>query len=821
MHFSLHSLAEEQPDRTCYFRMHSDHEPVYSPFYSNRKAALEGMEKLVLTLRKAMRNSKLRPKARGNRYTIKLFGNESPAVGLGVNLKDVADAEQTREDWQAAALATSFRVLHYELVAEEESLETLKGLDFTETDTQYVWKETSSSLLYLAQKEKKKLPANAGVQLGVDSGPCAPVFSALQPFVNTGFPLFHGRNKETEEVHALLKNRPLLLLYGAPRVGKTSLLQCGLANRLEEGEEELIVINKQTGIDILEALSQALGKKLGLALADYEGQDPSRLARQLQAQEGKRLFLVFDQLEQVFSAEIYDAERASLFRFVRELTVGEATPFRVILSMREAFLAPMVDYEHELPELLDTRFRLLPLQQGSMINATANLLDVLKLGNKIDTDDPRAFAQKACQRLTNERGEVPADCLQIYLHQLHQGSCQETETGPVPMTPELVDRMGPAPELIDRFYQEKLTALRSQLPGKGAPPNPVLERQIEELEAGRQKCGCGDKKVAAAGAAVVPVPVGGFGWWGWLALAALPFLFFFLWWWFFGAGEQQRSACSLAAEEDTCVAYVNYLCEYGDDDEDACAQDFASILEERNCDLWRDYQSLRQLPTCGTYEDFFNKYRNEGICMDLVQEKLLDWSCPLVRDTVQLTVRDTVVREVPGPGTYGNRLNGRPANPANAPCKQIGPNTLKKVGPLWIMTETISGGPYGWEDALDACAIRGYRLPCIGEIDFLIEKIYRDDPGRAFDMLSGNGECFLVNPGENPGGRIEFWTATEANDAAAWSYYFDMPSRTIGRQSATPKSARLPCLCVEKDTDRSGSGIPPCYQKQVDRVPGK
>jgi hypothetical protein len=88
-------------------------------------------------------------------------------------------------------------------------------------------------------------------------------------------------------------------------------------------------------------------------------------------------------------------------------------------------------------------------------------------------------------------------------------------------------------------------------------------------------------------------------------------------------------------------------------------------------------------------------------------------------------------------------------------------------------------------------------------------------------MLTGTSDCYLVNPAKTPAGRIEFWTATEANDATAWTYIFDIQAQTIDRQSATPKSARLPCLCVQKDPVSEGSGVPPCYQKRIDRRPGK
>jgi len=84
-------------------------------------------------------------------------------------------------------------------------------------------------------------------------------------------------------------------------------------------------------------------------------------------------------------------------------------------------------------------------------------------------------------------------------------------------------------------------------------------------------------------------------------------------------------------------------------------------------------------------------------------------------------------------------------------------------------------------------------------------------------MLTGTGPCNLVNPSAAPTGRVEFWTATEATDGSAWSFYFDTGLKTIGRQSGSPKSARLPCLCVQKDPNSASSSLPACYGKQIDR----
>lgn len=826
MHFSIQSFAADSPEKPCYFSMYSDELLVHSPFYPNHTEALEGMKKLVLRLRLANSAQPIKVRKSGAGYSLTLFDKAKAAVGKStVDFETKEAAERALDNWQAAALATTFRVLHRALTDWPEGLTELTELDFSTTDAGYSWQEKGSSLLHVPHAKSSIQLPNMGLQLGVDEGPCEQVFCGLEPFTNANIALFHGRNREVDEVDAMLRDKPLLLLYGAARVGKTSLLQCGLANRLNQETECMIVVQKGQA-DLLTTLIEKLRSAItptpteDLALVN----DPMVLANRLAQQFTKRIFLVFDQLEQLFDNHILDTERASLFRFIREIVQPKNTPFRVVTVMREEFLAPLVDFENELPQLLHNRFRLRSLNEGSMVNATANLLDILKLGEKIDVDDPRVVSAKICAQLVDENGNVPMHCLQVYLHQLHQKSCQETKEGPVPMTPEVIDRMWPAKPLINTFFARRIEQLKGQLPKENEAPNPLLERQIMELENSRLDCGCEkNQSVTAAAATPLPVPVGILGWASALAIAVLPLGLYFLYGWLF-PGPQSPSACELVKAENNCSAYVNYLCTHGEEEDEECLAEIREILAEQDCDIWRDYQALEQQANCASYQQFYDVYRDRNICMDRIQSRLLEWGCPIVRDTVQLTVHDTVIQLVPtapssGPSKYGTNPVAPPS--LSVPCRQIGNATFKQVGPLWIMTEALNNGNYSWEDALDACTSKGWRLPCIGEIDFLIEKIYRDDPNRAFAMLTGSGDCALVNPADNPSGRIEFWTATEANDATAWSYYFDMPLKTIGRQSSVPKSARMPCLCVEREARKKGSGLPPCYQKSVDRVPGK
>jgi hypothetical protein len=160
-------------------------------------------------------------------------------------------------EWNRAAKATTFPVSFWELAEEVPDLETITDLDLSETDQNYKWQESGSSILHIDKNKLLGFLPAVGVQANLDRNPCESIFNALQPFVSADLPLFHGRKKDVEEVHTLLKNRSVLLLYGAARVGKTSLLQCGLANRLERDAERLLIVRKGKE-DLLSSTATAL-----------------------------------------------------------------------------------------------------------------------------------------------------------------------------------------------------------------------------------------------------------------------------------------------------------------------------------------------------------------------------------------------------------------------------------------------------------------------------------------------------------------------------------------------------------------------------------
>jgi hypothetical protein len=723
------------------------------------------------------------------------------------------------------AESITFPLIFVELPEKLEAIETPEDLDFSAAGPRYDWQEVGVGTL----RVEKSKPVTRGAALitpnmslspSAAAGPCAPLFNILQPQMQLDLPLFMGRKQEVEDLYALSRNHRLLLLYGLARVGKTSLVQCGLANRMKAVPGEMIV-HRIDQENIIPAFTRTLlteFKNLEIKEPADNIKDPLTLLPLIHEKVNKPLFLVFDQVEALFQPAVTEQERYDFFGFIRKIISDESLPHRVILSLRESYLAPLADYEQLLPDLLTNRYRVQPLHKNSMVDVSLNLFDLFRKKDKLKVDQPEVVAEKVCDQLANDKGEVPFQCLQIFYQQAHQKSCADSN-GQVPsFTPEYIDQLGPARDLIDEYITQEIKSLVAQLPQGEGETDPVIQQKINDLEESRQLCGCRSTTTTA----VLPVATAGVANTGaetetsrripWLLLLPLLFsvgalLSIYSW-------LKKQDPCHLTQQVDTCEGYVNYLITYGEKAD--CAVDFKAILEEKQCEVWTDYQMIQQTKTCGSYQTYYNKYRNTEVNTEKVQQLLLEWQCPLVRDTVQLTIHDTTViyNNIPTPSNQiGSRINA-----PGAGCQVFGGSNFKQIGPLWVMTDPLEGGPYRWEEALDACNKRGWRLPCIGEIDFLIANIYRDKAEKAYSMLTGSGPCYLVNPAEMTNNRIDFWTGTEANDATSWTFYFDSASKTIGRESNINKSRALPCLCVKKDLSNQLSGLPPCYNKTVDRI---
>ena len=68
----------------------------------------------------------------------------------------------------------------------------------------------------------------------MSKNPAISPFKFLDSYAKEDKDIFFGRNQEISEIHAKIYQSKLLLVYGASGTGKSSIINCGLANRLDD-----------------------------------------------------------------------------------------------------------------------------------------------------------------------------------------------------------------------------------------------------------------------------------------------------------------------------------------------------------------------------------------------------------------------------------------------------------------------------------------------------------------------------------------------------------------------------------------------------------
>jgi hypothetical protein len=236
---------------------------------------------------------------------------------------------------------------------------------------------------------------------------------------------FYGREEEVAELARRVQRKLLTVLFGQSGLGKTSILRAGLVPRLRTQGYCPIYVRIDYGHDAPEPadqLKQAISRtarhsgqwtQAGVAI---EGESLWEFLHHrddvLRDEAGTTLIplLIFDQFEEIFTlAQSDDFGRARAARFVEELAdlvenrppkalearleVDDAaaerfdftrSDYRVLISLREDYLAPLESLKKAMPSISQNRLRLAPMTGTQALSA------VLQPGKKLVTEEVAA-----------------------------------------------------------------------------------------------------------------------------------------------------------------------------------------------------------------------------------------------------------------------------------------------------------------------------------------------------------------------------------------------------------------------------------------------
>jgi len=327
-------------------------------------------------------------------------------------------------------------------------------------------------------------------------------YPGAQPFSDDALSrkIFFGRDREvTALTDQILANR-MVVVYARSGLGKTSLLNAGVAQRLrDEGYMPLIVrvndVQDGPRASVLQGISAAAERQR----SEYIAGDPSSLWSFFKTAEfwdGDILVkpvLILDQFEELFTLQSPEArmnflsELGYLVRGVAPPNFAETHPdlsgaapaVHVVLSLREDFLGLLEEAADRIPQILDHRFRLTPLSLHAAAEALTGPAAIVDsaLGTRPFRYDPKAverildyLSRRRVRALVEITRNIEPFQLQLICQRFERiaGERQRQSADNVTLTIEDIGGEAALRDTLKEFYRRALAAVSARRVRKAA-----------------------------------------------------------------------------------------------------------------------------------------------------------------------------------------------------------------------------------------------------------------------------------------------------------------------------------------------------------------
>jgi hypothetical protein len=320
-------------------------------------------------------------------------------------------------------------------------------------------------------------------------------YPGAQPFSDDYFSrkVFFGRETAARELADKILANQLVTVYARSGLGKTSLLKAGVAPLLrDDGYLPLFVRVNDLRVGPYHALLETVAGEAARQNIEYVPGRWESLWSFFKTAEFWRddllltPVLIIDQFEELFTLQSEEArahflnELSYLIRGVRpphheEAPPGEELsehppPLRIVLSLREDCLGLLEDAAEDIPQILDARFRLAPLDLSAAHEAIVRPAAVTDPG--LDTPpfavDPTAvdaivnYLSDARTRVVGQnRRYVEPFQLQLVCRRMEQIASTRQKTSGADLTITMEDLGGEAglTKTLLKFYKEAIDSV--------------------------------------------------------------------------------------------------------------------------------------------------------------------------------------------------------------------------------------------------------------------------------------------------------------------------------------------------------------------------
>jgi WD40 repeat protein len=275
-------------------------------------------------------------------------------------------------------------------------------------------------------------------------------FKFLDAYTKEDFDIFFGRETEIEELHQKVFASKLLVVCGISGTGKTSLINCGLANKFEDSDWLPIYIRRGNDINrsFWKEIKQAAITPLPPSLTSIK-----KALQSVYLDHFKPLFLIFDQFEEIF---IF-GNREEQQKFIEDVkTIIESdVQCHLLFIIREEYLAEMIKFEKEIPDFLANRVRIEKMTRKN--SRTVIEEPCRKFNIELEKDLP----DRILERLSPESLEVELTYLQVLLDRLYKLARNDRKgdsggDGVLRIAFSHLEEAGDVSDLLGSFLEEQI-----------------------------------------------------------------------------------------------------------------------------------------------------------------------------------------------------------------------------------------------------------------------------------------------------------------------------------------------------------------------------
>lgn len=291
-------------------------------------------------------------------------------------------------------------------------------------------------------------------------------FKFLDAYDQEDVDIFFGRKEATVQLYNQLHDNDLLLVYGTSGTGKTSLIQCGLSNLFADTDWLPVFIRK--GENIIQSLENALLKK-ARRKDKLEGRSIWEQIHSVYLDYYTPIYLIFDQFEEIFI--LGEEEESSNFFWLLSELLEQELQCKIILILREEYLAYLDHYEKIVPSLFANRFRVEHMRQEQIEEVVRETAASERFRIQLESDE---LIRQVVENTRNEKGFIDLANLQVYLDRLYRNDLQRMQKNgkerPVSFDQELLRSTGKLADVLSLFLDEQLHQIDQDLRRKFKVP---------------------------------------------------------------------------------------------------------------------------------------------------------------------------------------------------------------------------------------------------------------------------------------------------------------------------------------------------------------